>query len=68
MMSYTDAIKVVTGLDRTNQQGSVISKTTHIYVLDGGSTWGQSCKEVNGITQLVGTRNPMVVTNYLVFY
>lgn len=67
MVTYTEAIKMITGLDRT-EQGAVVSQTTHIYVLDGGPSWGQSCKEVNGQVQLVGTRNTTVVTNYLVFY
>ncbi len=68
MVTYTEAITIVTGLDRTNQQGAVVSKTTHIYVLDGGPSWGQVCKEINGSAQLVGTRDAAVVTNYLVFY
>jgi hypothetical protein len=63
MMTYDQARAIVTGLDRPGK-----STTTHIYVLDGGSSWGQSCKEVNGTVQLVGKRNPAVVTNYLVFY
>lgn len=63
MMTYDQARAIVTGLDRPGK-----SITTHIYVLDGGSSWGQSCKEVNGTVQLVGKRNPAVVTNYLVFY
>lgn len=61
LTSYTDAKNIVLGLDR---QGS---KTTHIYILDGGPTWGQSCKQVNGQTVVIGTRNADVVTNYLVF-
>lgn len=63
MMTYDQARAIVSGLDRPGK-----SVTTHIYVLDGGNTWGQSCKEVNGTVQLVGKRNPAVVTNYLVFY
>lgn len=63
MVTYDQARAIVTGLDRPGK-----SVTTHIYVLDGGSSWGQSCKEVNGTVQLVGKRNPAVVTNYLVFY
>jgi hypothetical protein len=68
MVTYVQAIEAITGLDRTTSSGKVISKTTHIYVLDGGPNYGQSCKEVNGSVQLVGTRNATVVTNYLVFY
>jgi hypothetical protein len=63
MVTYDQARAIVTGLDRPGK-----SVTTHMYVLDGGSSWGQSCKEVNGIAQLVGKRNPAVITNYLVFY
>ncbi len=61
--TYDDARTTILGLDRQDK-----SKTTHIYVLDGGSAWGQSCKEVNDTTKVVGNRNPDVVTNYLVFY
>lgn len=68
LMTYDQARAIVTGLDIYDGNGNAISKTTHIYVLDGGPTWGQSCKEVNGTAQLVGTRNASVVTNYLVFY
>ncbi|MBP7804869.1 MAG: hypothetical protein KA052_01440 [Candidatus Pacebacteria bacterium] len=63
LVTYDRAREIITGLDRNGK-----SSTTHIYVLDGGPRWGQSCKEVNGEAKLVGTRNPNVVTNYLVFY
>jgi len=63
MLSYDKAREAILGLDRPNA-----SKTTHIYMLDGGKNWGQSIKEVNGIPTKMGTRNPEVVTNYLVFY
>lgn len=63
MVTYNEAREIILGLDRKGY-----SKTTHIYVLDGGSSWGQSCKEVNGQTIKIGTRNPDMVTNYLVFY
>lgn len=63
LITYDEAREIVLGLDRPNA-----SKTTHIYMLDGGSTWGQSCKEVNGRTDILGTRNSSVVSNYLVFY
>ena len=54
--------------------GQIKSQTTHIYVLDGGPSWGGSVKEVyeNGsktpAVEEKGTRDPNVVTNYLVFY
>lgn len=63
LVTYDHAREIITGLDRKGK-----SETTHIYVLDGGPSWGQSCKEVNGDAKVVGTRNPNVVTNYLVFY
>ncbi len=63
IVTYNTATSIVLGLDRKNK-----SKTTHIYVLDGGPNWGQSAKEVNGEVKLVGTRKPEYVTNYLVFY
>ncbi len=63
MTTCDNARKAVLGLDRPGA-----SSTTHIYVLDGGSTWGQSAKEVNGQVVTKGTRNPEVITNYLVFY
>lgn len=69
LVTYDEAREIACGLDRTSPRtGNQISKTTHIYALDGGPNWGQSCKEVNGNTELVGTRNPAVVSNYLVFY
>lgn len=63
LATYDLAREIVLGLDRDGK-----SQTTHIYVLDGGESWGQSCKEINGVPVLVGTRNPNVVTNYLVLY
>lgn len=63
MLTYDEARKAITGLDRPNQ-----SQTTHIYALDGGPNWGQSAKEINGNIIIQGNRDPMVVTNYLVFY
>jgi hypothetical protein len=55
--------EIVLGLDREGK-----SQTTHIYVLDGGGTWGQSCKETNGTTTLLGTRDPNAVRAYLTIY
>lgn len=66
-MTYDEVLLTVLGLDRNSLQGAVISKTTHIYVLDGGATWGQSIKEVNGSIVTMGTRVIGVNTNYLVF-
>ena len=64
MLEMRDRIlEIVLGLDR---QGK--SRTTHIYILDGGPTWGQWSKEVNGKIEVEGTRDPSVVSNYLVFY
>ncbi|MES2930925.1 MAG: hypothetical protein V4665_04040 [Patescibacteria group bacterium] len=57
------AREIILGLDRPGR-----SQTTHIYVLDGGPAWGQACKETNGTVTVLGTRDPRVVTNYLVFY
>ena len=62
-VTYDNAREIVLGLDRPGA-----SKTTHIYVLDGGGIWGQSCKETNGLTTVLGTRDAKSVTNYLVFY
>ncbi len=62
MMTYNDVREIIAGLDRAG------AYTTHIYVLDGGSTWGQSCKEVNGVIKVIGSRDPAVITNYLIFY
>lgn len=62
MVTYNEAKDIVLGMNRDNA-----STTTHIYVLDGGSTWGQSCKEVNGKMVVLGTRNKDKVTNYFVF-
>lgn len=66
-MTYDEVLITVLGLDRNSVQGGVISKTTHIYVLDGGPTWGQSIKEVNEGVVTMGTRVLGVNTNYLVF-
>lgn len=63
MVTCNRARDIILGLDR---QGK--SKTAHIYVLDEESTWGQSCKETNGKLEVIGTRDPRAVTNYLVFY
>jgi len=62
-ITYDKAREIILGLNRAGK-----SKTTHIYVLDGGPYWGQSCKAVNGQIKVIGTRNTEVVTNYLVFY
>jgi len=63
MTSYNDAREILLGLNRTGK-----SETTHIYMLDGGPTWGEAVKEVNGKKISVGTSNKNAVTNYLVFY
>jgi len=63
LVDYNRVRKICIGLDRKGK-----SKTTHIYVLDGGPSWGQSVKTVNGNNVLMGIRNANVVTNYLVFY
>lgn len=62
LISYDKARQEILGLDRSNK-----SATTHIYMLDGGGTWGQSSKEVNGQVKKMGTRDLNEVTNYLVF-
>lgn len=62
-LTCNKARKIILGLNRAGK-----SKTTHIYVLDGGPYWGQSCKKVNGQTKIIGTRSPNGITNYLVFY
>ena len=61
--SYHRILEIVLGFDR---QGK--SETTHIYILDGGPTWGQWTKEVNGKIEVEGTRDKDLVSNYLVFY
>jgi hypothetical protein len=63
LITYDEAREKILGLNRDGK-----SFTTHIYMLDGGSNWGQSAKEVNGQVVTKGTRDPSVVTNYLVFY
>lgn len=71
LVTYAEAQAIITGLDISKKKGSVItpvSTTTHIYVLDGGSKWGQACIETNGVVQTVGSRDPAVITNYLVLY
>ncbi len=62
LLTYDDARKEILGLDRAGK-----SSTTHIYMLDGGGTWGQSSKEVNGQVKKMGTRDLDEVTNYLIF-
>lgn len=61
-ISYDDVRQIILGLDRDK------SSTTHIYVLDGGSTWGQCSKKVNDEIINLGTRDISKVTNYLVAY
>ncbi len=69
LTTYDRAREIVLGLDREDQNtNQSISKTTHIYVLDGGPKWGQAIKEVNGKVETKGTRDKEVITNYLVFY
>lgn len=63
LVSYNTAREIVLAWDRPGK-----SKTTHIYMLDGGESWGQSAKKVNNSVITVGKRDPKVVTNYLVFY
>ena len=63
LTTYNEARQIILGLDRPGQ-----SKTTHIYMLDGGPRWGQACKHVNGKDVLIGTRNKNVVTNYLLWF
>jgi hypothetical protein len=62
-ISCENVTRVVLGLDRPNK-----SKTTHIYVLDGGPNWGQASKQINGTVVAVGTSDPYLVTNALVIY
>lgn len=62
-VTYDKAREIILGLDRAGK-----SETTHIYVLDGGPTWGQSSKEVNGNIVTIGTSNPTVITNAIVLY
>lgn len=66
--TYDNVRTTVVGLDRNYTDGTVRSKTTHIYVLDGGDRWGQSVKKVNGKVVTIGTREPGVNTNYLVIF
>ena len=68
LVTYDQAREIILGLDRTNNGSGRWSKTTHIYMLDGGSTWGQSAIKTNGTVTTLGSRDPSVVTNYLVFY
>ncbi|NOZ43669.1 MAG: hypothetical protein GXP45_00585 [bacterium] len=63
LVTYNQAREIVLAWDRPPY-----SQTTHIYMLDGGDTWGQAAKEVNDAVTLVGMRNPAKVTNYLIFY
>ncbi len=67
LTTCNEARLAVLGLDRSGT-----SKTTHIYVLDGGPTWGESAKDVelNGSRKVItkGTSDRNAVTNYLVFY
>ncbi len=63
MVTYNEAVDIVKGLDRNGK-----SETKHIYVLDGGVSWGQCAKNINNQIIKVGTRSPEVITNYLVFY
>lgn len=67
LKTYNEARLAVLGLDRPG-----ISKTTHIYSLDGGPTWGESAKdvEVKGSRKIIkrGTSDRNAVTNFLVFY
>lgn len=64
LITYNQAREIILGLDRPGK-----SETQNIYMLDGGSTWGQCIKEdLNGNVTTIGTRDPAAVTNYLVFY
>lgn len=63
LLSYNEAREIILELDRPGR-----SKTTHIYMLDGGGIWGQAAKHINGNIKTIGRRNPEEVTNYLVFY
>ena len=63
LTTYDQVREIVLGLDRDNR-----SKTTHIYVLDGGPIWGQCLKHVNDKNVVIGTRDVNVITNYLILY
>jgi hypothetical protein len=63
MVNYDQVREIILGLDRPGK-----SKTTHIYVLDGGPRWGQASKEINGTIVTVGTSDPSMITNALVLY
>ncbi|MFA7277422.1 MAG: hypothetical protein WC101_00340 [Candidatus Gracilibacteria bacterium] len=67
LKTYNEARLTVLGLNRPGA-----SKTTHIYSLDGGPTWGESAKDVEakGSRKIIkrGTSDKNAVTNYLVFY
>lgn len=62
LVTYNQVREIILGLDRPG-----MSKTTHIYMLDGGPLWGQSCRETE-TPKVFGSRNPDVVTNYLIIY
>jgi len=62
-ISYIDLLKLFQGLERSG------ATTTHIYYLDGGTTWGQvGRKSKDGNTAIFGSRDRSVVTNYLISY
>jgi len=64
--SYPKVIDIVLGLNRNYKDGSVKSRTKHIFVLDGGPNYGAvSKRNASGKVVVTGTRDPGVNTNYL---
>ncbi len=71
LTSYAEAIAICQGMDRLGK-----SETTHVFVLDGGPSWGASVKRTHNAADSsspftateLGTRDPNVVTNYLMLF
>jgi hypothetical protein len=67
--TYPEVVDIVTGLDRKYRNGSTRSETRHIYVLDGGPSYGAVAREeLDGTVTVIGTRTSGLNTNYLAWF
>ncbi|HMQ11465.1 MAG TPA: hypothetical protein PKC21_00135 [Oligoflexia bacterium] len=64
-----EMIALMNGLNTKDDEGKILTQTTHIYYTDGGNNYGQAARlDADAKVTLVGERNPDLVTNYLVLY
>lgn len=64
-----EMIALMNGLNTQDDDGNMLTETTHIFYTDGGNNYGQAARlDADANVTLLGKRNPDLVTNYLVIY